>query len=206
MAPIRRKKLTVNLVIPFLVFVLFFSIMIWQKYRSIGETPAPPATQQVEGNRTVTLFFAATGGTLARETREIEPCDDDNACLKSLLDELLHGPVGELESTLPEGVTVDSTSIEGNLAVINFNRSFSETLLSGSSAEMTAVYSVVNSVALNFPQVRQVKIDVDGASSVVLHHLDLSKPLEPDFSLEHLPAAGKDSGASPHGERKGGGK
>ena len=206
MAPIRRKKISVNLVIPFMVFVLFFSMMIWQKYRSISDIPAPPVARQGEGNRIITLFFATTAGTLARETREIESCDDDNGCLKSLLDELLHGPVGELEGTLPEGVTVDRATVEGNLAVITFNRSFSEAVLSGSSAEMTAVYSVVNSVALNFPQIKQVKIDVDGVSTLQLHHLDLSKPLEPDYSLEHLPAAGKGSAggqqAAPQGEGK----
>ena len=49
---------------------------------------------------------------------------------------------------------------------------------------MLAVYSVVNTVAINFPQIQKVKIDVDGNKEAVLHHLELSDPLLPDYSLE----------------------
>ena len=182
-----RKKVTISILIPFLVFILFFSIMIWQKHRSSREVPVTPPQQNTGGNRSVTLFFAAEGTRLAREAREIDPCDDDSSCLESVLDELLNGPVGEFEKTVPEGVAVDSALIEGNLATIEFNRTFSDAMLSGSSAEILAVYSVVNTVAANFPQINKVKINVDGNKGTVLPHLDLSDPLEPDYSLEQLP-------------------
>lgn len=183
-----RKKITISILIPFLVFILFFSIMIWQKYRSSHEVPITPPQQHAEGKRSVTLFFAAEGTRLAREARAIDPCDDDNACLKSVLDELLNGPVGEFEETVPEGTVVDAVRIEGNQATIEFNRTFSEAMLPGSSAEMLAVYSVVNTVAVNFPQVQKVKLNIDGNAVVILRHLDLSDPLLPDYSLEQSPS------------------
>src|SRR5665647_1525614 len=98
-----RKKISVSVMIPFLVFILFFSIMIWQKYRSSQTVPVSPPTLQSEGRRTVTLFFATDGGQLAREARTIDPCENDNACLKSVLEELINGPVGEMDNTVPEG-------------------------------------------------------------------------------------------------------
>lgn len=189
MAAHPRKKLTFSILIPFLVFLLFFSIMIWQKYRSSQEVPVAPSRQIGEGSRSATLFFAAEGTRLAREAREIEPCEDDTVCLESVLDELLNGPVGGYEKTVPEGTVVNAVRIEGDLATIEFNRTFSDAMLSGSSAEMLAVYSVVDTVAVNFPQIQKVKINVDGNEAVILRHLDLSDSLEPDYSLEHSPSA-----------------
>ncbi|HIJ87358.1 MAG TPA: GerMN domain-containing protein [Desulfuromonadales bacterium] len=180
----RRKKVTINLLIPFIVFVLFFSIMIWQKYRSSQEVPVTPPQTNRENSRSVTLFFTADGTHLARETRELEPCDNDTACLKNVLDELLNGPIGELEETVPEGVIVSSVRIEGGEATIGFNNLFSDAMPSGSSAEMLAVYSVVNTAAVNFPQIQKVKIEVDGNYAGMLRHLDISAPLIPDYSLE----------------------
>lgn len=188
MATQSRKKITVSVLIPFLFFILFFSGMIWQKYRSSHVAPPVPPQQSSEGRRSVTLFFAANGVQLVRETRGIDPCDDDNACLKSVLDELLNGPVGEYDETVPEGTLVNSIRIEGNQATIEFNRAFSEAMLSGSSAEMLAVYSVVNTVAVNFPRIERVKLNVDGDKGAILPHLDLSDPLQPDYSLELNPA------------------
>ena len=180
----QRKKISINLLIPFLVFVLFFSIMIWQKYRSSDDVPVVPVPQSTAGKRSISLFFIAEGTRLARETRDIDMCEGDTACLKSVLDELINGPVGEFEKSIPEGAVVTSVRIEGDLATIEFNSAFSEAMLSGSSAEMLAVYSVVNTVAINFPQIQKVKIDVDGNKEAVLHHLELSDPLLPDYSLE----------------------
>ena len=191
-----RKKVTIGILVPFLVFILFFSIMIWRKYRSSYDVPVAPPVQSGEGSRSATLFFAAEGTRLAREAREIGACDDDNACLKSVLDELLNGPVGEFEETLPEGTTVTSVSVEGNQATIEFNRTFSDAMLSGSSAEMLAVYSVVDTVAVNFPQIQKVKINVDGNAGVILHHLDLSDPLPPDYSLEQPPSPGPENNSA----------
>ncbi len=189
MATHQRKKVTISIVTPFLVFILFFSSMIWQKYRSSRELPVTPTERHEEGYRTVTLFFAADGTRLAREARALEPCEDNNSCLKSILDELLSGPVGEFEQTVPEGTAVDAASIEGDLATIEFNGTFSDAMLSGSSAEMLAVYSIVNTVTANFPQIQSVKLNVDGNKVATLRHLDLSDPLQPDYSLEQSPPA-----------------
>ncbi len=192
-----RKKISVSLLVPFLVFALFFSIMIWKKYNSSRDVPVITSQQNTEGNRSVILFFAADGTRLAREARDIEPCENDSACLKSILDELLNGPIGELGETLPEGTTVDGLRIEGDTATIDFNRTFFEAMLPGSSSEMLAVYSVVNTVATNFSQIQKIKINIDGHAVAALHHLDLSDPLPPDYSLEQIQR--QDSGNKPSG-------
>jgi spore germination protein GerM len=189
MAANSKKKISISILMPFLVFILFFTIMIWQKYRSSHMVPAAQTQHVTEGGRVVTLYFAEKGSKLAREARVLDPCDDDNECLRSILDELLNGPVGEFEETIPEGTVINTVLIEANQATIEFNKMFSEAMPSGSLAEMHAVYSVVNTVAVNFPKIQSVKINVDGSANVVLHHLDLTEPLLPDYSLEQSSSA-----------------
>lgn len=183
----RRKKITINILIPFFIVVLFFSVMMWLKYQSSHNIPVIPPPSSAESVRSVILFFTVDGTRLAREARDLEPCDSDAACVKSVLDELLNGPVGELEEAVPEGSVVSSVMLEGEQATIEFNRMFSDSMLSGSAAEMLAVYSVVNTITINFPQVHKVKINIDGNKAAILRHLDISDPLLPDYSLEQPP-------------------
>lgn len=185
-----RKKITFNILIPFIVLILFFSVMIWLKYRSSHEVALTPPQPGIENIRSVTLFFTEDGTHLTRETRKLEPCDNETACLKSVLDELLNGSIGELAKTVPEGVIVSSVTIEGDQATIMFNNLFVEAMPSGSSVEMLAVYSVVNTAAVNFPQIKKVKIEVEGNKTGILHHLDISDPLLPDYTLESSSPAG----------------
>jgi hypothetical protein len=179
-----RKKISISILIPFLVIMLFFTVMFWQKYRSSHEIPIVPPASSTEGSRSVILFFVDEEARLTREARDIDACDDDSACLKSVLDELLNGPVGEFDEAVPSGTTVDSVRIEGNLATIELNSLFSDSMLSGSAAEILAVYSVVNTTTVNFPLIQKVKINIDGNPGAVLRHLDLSDPFMPDYSLE----------------------
>src|SRR6185369_6024265 len=115
-------------------------------------------TQPLPGKRKIVLFFVADGSRLVREVREMDPCEDAVVCLKDVLDELANGPVGEFDEALPEGTVVNAVRIDGDLAGIDLNRTFSEALPPGSSAEMLAVYSIVDSVAVNFPQITRVKL------------------------------------------------
>ncbi len=180
----QRKTNAISMALPFMVLALFFSIMIFQKYRASSDAPEKITQQRSEGFRFVALFFSRDGEHLARETRELDLCSDENSCLRSTLEELIHGPLGELDETIPEGVVVDSATINGSVATVSFNRLFMDGLQSGSMAEMLVVYSVVNTVAANFSQVKFVKINVEGNNQIILKHLDLSAPLAPDFLLE----------------------
>lgn len=184
MAPRQRKKININLVVPFLVIVLVFSVMIWQKYRNSHSVPVtPPSQQQLTGMRTVTLFFVANGSSLAREAREVDACDTPEACLKDLLDELVAGPVGEFDEALPEGTTINSVRFDGELVTVDLSRSFLEGLPSGSSAEMLAVYSIVDTIVFNFQNVKKVKISIESDPKNVLRHLDISEPLVADYDI-----------------------
>jgi len=161
-----------------------FGALIWKKTHDSRELRPVPQVVEPEAARKGVLFFVADGTSLVREARELEACGEAQACLEDLLAELFSGPVGDFDEALPESSSVQSVRIEGDLAIVDLNQSFAADLAAGSSAEMLAVYSIVDTICVNFPQIARVKITVEGNEKTQLRHLDLSDPLQPDFSLE----------------------
>lgn len=194
--PPKRKK--ISLLIPFLLIALFFGWMIWQKYEHSRTLPPVPQVQKSVAERSAILFFVADGTRLGREARKIDACTETAGCVREVLEELFSGAVSELDTAIPDGAVVNDVKINGALAVVDVNRNFSQELPHGSSAEMMAVYSIIDTVCLNFPNIKQVKLNIEGEQNVVLSHLDLSEPLEPDYTLEQVPnqEAAESSGAS----------
>jgi hypothetical protein len=141
----------------------------------------PPAAVQ-EGAITVTLYFAAADG-LGSEVRSLDHCPSPEECIAALVAELANGPVGELDRAIPPDTLVESVTLSGDTATLVLSPSFAAGLPSGSSAEMAAVYSIVNTVCRNLPQIRRVALR-EGEAPPRLGHLDLTDPLTPDFSLE----------------------
>jgi len=183
MAPIRRRKMSISLLIPFAIIALVFGALIWKKMQASRELQPVPQVNQPAALRKGVLFFVADGTRLAREARELPACADAETCVQDLLDELFSGPVGDLDEALPEGALLTGVRLEGDLAVVDVTKPFVTDLPSGSSAEMLAVYSIVNTVCFNYPQIARVRITVEGAPAT-LNHLDLGEPLPPDYSLE----------------------
>jgi hypothetical protein len=174
------------LVAAFLVLAIVLGALLLRKYEDAKAPPPAPATQEKTGSHPVVLFFAAeSGDSLVREGREIAPCDEVSVCLEDILEELINGPVSDLAPVLPAAGMFNSVKLEGDVARVDFARELLDALPSGSSSEMMAAYAVVNSLALNYPQVRRVQFTLDGAPLETLKgHLDTRSPLIPDFSLE----------------------
>jgi spore germination protein GerM len=206
MAPVKHKRSTINLLIPFMVVALVFGVLLWNKHRASTVTNPKPDLQQENGTRTAVLFFVGDGNRLSREARELEPCSDTPACVKEVLDELFSGPVGDLDEAIPEGALLNGVRVEGASAVVDVNRNFVDELPRGSTPERMAVYSIVNTICVNFPQITHVKLTVEGDGKTVLPHLDLSAPLAADYSMESQSApspAGTVSKPSTTGTKKG---
>jgi spore germination protein GerM len=137
----------------------------------------------------VTLFFSPPeGGGLVREGREIDACDGPAECVEAVVEELINGPLGDLAPTLPAAAAVRAVRVDGDLALVDFGEELAEGLPGGSNAEMTAAYSIVDTIAVNFPRIKRVKLLLDGKEVETLKgHLELREPLTPDFTLEKKP-------------------
>jgi hypothetical protein len=190
MGTIRRRKISVNILVPFVIIALVFGVLIWKKMHDSRDIKPLQHSNEAASGRKGVLFFVADGTRLEREARELDSCTETSACLTDLLEELISGPVGDLETAFPESAALNSVRLEGGLVIVDMNKAFVSEMPSGSSAEMLAVYSIVNTVCANYPQFNTVRITVDGNEKTILGHLDLSDPLSPDYSLEQAPAGG----------------
>ncbi len=180
----QRKRKTISILVPFLFIAAVFGFMIFEKYQASSVVNPKPAIEHDSGKRTAVLFFIVNGNQLAREARELEPCTDDSDCVKEVLDELFNGPVSELDDALPEGSLLNGVKIKGDLAVVDVNHNFERELTAGGSVEKLAIYSIVNTICINFPHVSRVSLTVEGEVKPLLGHLDVSQPLRPDYTLE----------------------
>lgn len=172
------------LLLAFAVSATVLGALILRKYETSRMTAATPLQAPEAATLLVTLFFASPDGEgLVREAREIDACTDPAECAEEVVEELVNGPVGDISPTLPPATTVRSVRLEGDTALVDFGREFAEGLPGGSHGEMAAVYSVVDSLAFNFPRIKKVKFLVEG-NPASLGHLDLREPLAADFSLE----------------------
>jgi hypothetical protein len=190
MKMVKRKK-TVGgkflLIVAFLAAATILGTLMLHKYLARHSSPPIPVPQAPVGTVSVSLFFASPDSAgLVREAREIGACGGDlSLCVRDVLDELTSGPLGDLAPTIPANSIFRSVQIQGDTALINLGKEFMEALPKGSSAELMAVYSMVNTISLNFPSIKRVKFQVEGLDVTTFSgHLDLRKPLEPDYKLE----------------------
>jgi spore germination protein GerM len=174
------------IVLAFLLLALFLGAMLFRKHERASAPPTIPAGSQKSGLVNVTLFFAAQNfDGLVREGREIGPCNEPSACFEEILEELINGPLGELSPVLPLTGMFNSVELDGHTVRVDFAQELLDGLPAGSSSELYAAYSVVNSLCYNYPQVQQVVFTLEGKPLETLKgHLDISNPISPDFSLE----------------------
>lgn len=174
------------LIAAFLLLAVALGTLLMRKQEMAKTPPTVSETREQTGVHPVLLFFAdMNGSALVREGREIDACDEISACLEDILEELINGPVNDLAPVLPPTGMFHSVRLEGDVARVDFAQELFDALPEGSNSEMMAAFAVVNSLALNYPQVKAVLFTLDGKPLQTLKgHLDVSNPIAPDFSLE----------------------
>jgi hypothetical protein len=133
----------------------------------------------------VKLFFQAPDQPgLAMEERTVPFSSDLGAQLQAVVGELVLGSKSGLVPTLPpETKVLDVFVSPRGVAYVDVSKE-AATGTGGSHEELLSVYSIVNSLAVNFPAVKRVQILVDDRPVATLAgHVDLSRPLPPDMTL-----------------------
>ena len=136
--------------------------------------------------RGILLYFSdGESEYLIGEKREILKRDEVEEEAKDAINELIKGPKGKLIPTLPPQTKLLGLELGGDgVAKINFNRALSKDHPGGSSAEMMTLYSIVNSLTLNFSQIKRVQILIEGkAVETIAGHLSLRQPVPPKPDL-----------------------
>jgi len=178
--PPRRDRLVIWAFL--LVLVVLGGLLL--RHFLIAPAPPPPAEPQRQ-LRTITLYFAAADSSgLVAEAREIADCLAEEDCLKATVQALLDGPVGNLAPTFPPQATLRGVMVAGSELQVDFGQALIDAHPGGSWGEILTVQSLADTVAVNFPHLRQVRILVEGAVVETLKgHVDLRQPIAPDFTL-----------------------
>lgn len=142
--------------------------------------------QSIPERKSVVLYFSDEEGEyLLGEKREIVKKGSMKEEAKEVVEELTRGSKKKLIPTLPAQTKVLALDIdERGVARVSFNGALTRYHPGGSSAEIMTVYSVVNSLTFNFPQIKQVQILIEGREiDSITGHLSLSKPIPPNPGL-----------------------
>jgi hypothetical protein len=174
-------------------FLLLAGVGAGGGYWYLSRPPATPAVAPVAAEpkqrREVTLYFGAPEGTyLLAQTRDIDYCLTDRDCLRAVTQALIDGPEGDLIPILPAPAVLLDATVDNGTAVLDFSRDLVSAHPGGSVPELLTVYGLADSVAVNFPHLRQVRILVEGQAVESLKgHVGLQEPVPADFGFARPP-------------------
>jgi len=175
-----------------LICIAVLGFFLYQRF-NIGR-PGRQVTGQrrARARRNITLFVAHDEGLKAL-SRSIKIGD-----LKSEIRETFTIlSWADSGVAIPHGTKLLGVEIKGTNAILNFTRAIKVNHPGGSSAEMQTIYSIVNSIVLNYPRIKRVKIIIEGKTQKTLAgHIDISVPLGPYRGLI------EDSQGANHGQKK----
>ena len=151
--------------------------------------PAGPAPANAPAAKWVSfeIYFPAGDGTLKAERIDLQVSDAPKDRIRQIVQTLLTGKLGDgLAHSFPDGVVLGSVQLarDGTAFVDLRWPDHDEPPAGGSTEEMQRLYSVVDSICKNVPQVSRVTFLWNGLQRDTFSgHLDTSRPLVPDLSL-----------------------
>ncbi len=190
----RRKK---RRILPYIISTMVIALLVagtflLVRYRKdIFPPPIPEGKKGMESvggrgknkveGRDVTLYFSDMDGlTLKGEHLFIDRGSIKDE-VRELLEDLVKGPKGGVLPTIPEGTRLIGVDIKDGIAYVDFSKELYTRHPGGSAAELQTVYSIVNSIVFNFPEIMGVQILIEGKRrSTLVGHIDISLPLKGD--------------------------
>ncbi len=143
------------------------------------------AEKQIEPSTIILFFPSEHDSLLHREERKVIPESSLAQQAKRIILELLNGSQLGFISPIPPETRLRELYITGEgVAYVDFSREISDKHLSGSSAELSTIYSIVNSLSYNLKPIKKVFILIDGGEKKTLGgHIDLSSPFQPIYDM-----------------------
>jgi spore germination protein GerM len=136
--------------------------------------------------KTVYLYFSdEKNAHLVAEDRTLIVIEDPVEIGYKIIHALIQGPGGNQTRTIPAGTVLNAFYITPDgTAFVDVSDAIRDNHPGGSQTELLTVYSIVNSVVLNIPQVERVKILIEGREAQTLSgHIDVTHPLSADMML-----------------------
>ncbi len=166
-------------------FIFLIGIISWLSFLFREEivhklSPLLEKWNLLEKRREVILYFSDMEGEfLVGERRRIIKRGELKEEAKETINELIRGPKGRLIPTIPSRTRCLSLKIDNKgIAFVNFNKFLTKDHPGGSTGEIMTTYSIVNSLVLNFPEIKRVQILIEGSPiDTIAGHLSLRQPM-----------------------------
>jgi spore germination protein GerM len=161
------------------------------------KSAASPGMDRVEQNKkhtetepmaksVVHLYFADKNNSfLKAEERDLLHSNDPIEFGKVIVEALIDGPRTSLMRTIPESTKLKAFyNTQDGTAYIDLSDSVKEGHPGGAESELFTIYSMVNSLVLNIPEIHAVKFLINGKESMTLNgHIDLRSPFKANMLL-----------------------
>ncbi|MEA3471158.1 MAG: GerMN domain-containing protein, partial [Thermodesulfobacteriota bacterium] len=97
---------------------------------------------------------------------------------------LIGGSNTGLVETFPKGTKVEDVKIKNGVTFVSFSRTLVNLHPGGSASEMMTIYSLTNTITRNMPQIKSVKILVEGKEiETIKGHIDARNPFTANREL-----------------------
>ena len=153
-----------------------------ETFQQTGQSAAVTPSQ----NRPVHLYFSDTDSQfLMAENRVLKSSEDPDYFARRIIEALIKGPQQGLTRTLPAATAIRAVFVtrEG-ICFVDLSAAVTENHPGGIQPELLSIYSIVNSLVLNVPQIKTVKILINGnESETFAGHIDLQTPIKANMLL-----------------------
>ena len=130
----------------------------------------------------VSLYFADKNGHhLQIEQRSVSQSDKE-PLEKVVITELMNGPMADGLKLIPAETKLLSAEVKDEVCYLNLSKDFIEKRISGSSAELMTIYSIVNTLT-DLNTVNKVQFLIEGQKVETYGEMIFDEPFEKNSSL-----------------------
>ncbi len=150
-----------------------------------GETLRPVNSKPSQTTLAHLYFSDKQSQFLIAEERTLKHPENPALFARSIVEALIKGPQKGLVRTIPADTRVRAIYItQEGICYVDLNSDVADKHPGGITSELFSIYSIVNSVVLNVPEVEAVKILINGEESETLAgHIDLQVPVKANMLL-----------------------
>ena len=147
---------------------------------------APTMASRQQQTSVAHLYFADKDSLfLIAEQRTLHHPEGPTNFSRKIVEALINGPSGGYTRTIPKDTILRAVYIthEG-ICYVDVSAEIKEYHPGGVQSELLTLYSLVNSLILNIPEIKAVKILIDGNESMTLAgHIDVQDPIKANMLL-----------------------
>ena len=144
---------------------LFRGLLLWAVLAASGPAVGDDRLPEAEERTEAFLYYAVARGThLTAVSRAFPPEKDAHTLGRAMLEALMEGPAESgLKRLFPQGTRINALFVTGNgEAYVDIGLDRPDLPPGDTMTEYLRIYSLVNTLTVNIPEIRQVKILVNG--------------------------------------------